>query len=407
MTRPATLSFLCQSKMGRVLKVVKLCYSLLFTLSVTQSACADDEDPLRIAVIGEGVIGLSTATAIKQQDPHAEITVFHDRPFEKTVSRGVAGLFRIDKPTPLQRLYGNDTFVHLAELWRTLGGFSGVQMLSGHILSEDIDMLHNQERAYADIVYNFHFLDKRELKSQFLIKDIDRISGIHYTAFTSEGARYCPWMKKELLANGVNFVERNIKSLDELADEGYSVVVNCAGVNGARLAGDDDDSYPIRGILLKVDAPWQKHFLMRNTTTFTIPTIGGCAVGTVKEDHQDSMEITKEEITNLWNRYLALQPSFEGVEILDHFVGLRPGRSVVRVEAETRTTSRGRTYKVVHNYGHGGSGFTLGWGTALHASSLALDHPVDRYEQLKKAEQLLKGPTRDNYSRPISESFHA
>ncbi|VDO59770.1 unnamed protein product [Haemonchus placei] len=326
------------------------------------------------------------------------------------------------------RLYGNDTFTHLAKLWRTLGGFSGVQLLSGHILSENKEFLRDQERAYADIVYNFHFLDERELKSQFVLKDGDKTSGIHYTAFTSEGARYCPWMKKQLLASGVKFFERKIESLDELADDGFPIVVNCAGMNGAQLAGDDYDLYPTRGILLKVDAPWQKHFLMRNTTTFTIPTdsaqfwsgvfeaieyfvltrsfqpgeahrelpkvIGGVYVGTVKEEHKDSMKITKEEIENLWDRYLQLQPSFKDVKILDHFVGLRPARAMVRVEAETRTTPSGKTYKVVHNYGHGGSGFTLGWGTALHASSLVLDLPLDRYEGPRAAEMLLKKPKR-------------
>lgn len=49
-------------------------------------------------------------------------------------------------------------------------------------------------------------------------------------------------------------------------------MVNCAGMDGGRLAGDDNEMYPIRGILLKVDAPWQKHFLMRDFITFTIPT---------------------------------------------------------------------------------------------------------------------------------------
>ncbi|VDL65758.1 unnamed protein product [Nippostrongylus brasiliensis] len=160
-------------------------------------------------------------------------------------------------------------------------------------------------------------------------------------------------MKKELLAKGVQFVQRKIENMDELADEGFPIVVNCAGVNGGQLAGDDDGMYPIRGILLKVDAPWQKHFLMRNFTTFTIPTIGGVFVGTVKEDHKDSMTITQEEIDYLWSRYLKLQPSF----------------------------------KAVHNYGHGGTGFTLGWGTAVHAAALVLDLPYERFVVAKMQSQ--------------------
>ncbi|KJH42679.1 FAD dependent oxidoreductase [Dictyocaulus viviparus] len=298
------------------------------------------------------------------------------------------------------RLYGNETFIHLAELWRKFGGTSGVQLLSGHILSENLDSLIEQERAYADIVYNFHFLTKRELKSQFVLNTteycivfLSKSSAIHYTAFTSEGAKYCPWLKKKLLCRGVQFVQRRIHSLDELADEGFPIVVNCAGLDGARLAGDDSKVYPIRGILLKVEAPWQKHFLMRDFITFTIPTdswtnieqivysIDAVYVGTVKEDHKDNRNITDEEIRELFNRYVELQPSFQNVKIVDHFVGIRPGRPDVRVEAETRITKNGTTYKVVHNYGHGGSGFSIGWGTALHASALVLDSSVDRYER--------------------------
>ncbi|KAK6731388.1 hypothetical protein RB195_007703 [Necator americanus] len=364
-------------------------HALLFILSVTLTTYVTSK---KIAVIGEGVIGLSTATAIKQRDSTAQVTIFHDRPFQSILSRGIAGLFRIDKPTPILRLYGNETFTHLAELWRTLGGFSGVQLLSGHILSEDEQLLLDQEKAYGDIVYNFRFLTEQEKRSQFASSHLGESSVIHYTAFTSEGAKYCPWMKKELVAKGVEFVERKIDSLDELADEGYEIVVNCAGLDGGRLAGVPDDTFPIRGILLKVDAPWQKHFLFRNFTTFTIPTIDAVYVGTVKEDYKDSMDLTKNETNNLWCRYLSLQPTFKDVKVIDHFVGLRPGRSIVRVEAEMKTSKKGNPYKVVHNYGHGGSGFTIGWGTALHASALALDLPTDHYEAALAETTALEDP---------------
>ncbi|EYC28894.1 hypothetical protein Y032_0007g3486 [Ancylostoma ceylanicum] len=350
--------------------------------------------------------------AIKQRDPTVQITIFHDRPFQSILSRGIAGLFRISQPTPILRLYGNETFVHLAELWRTLGGFSGVQLLSGHIMSEDENLLRDQERAYGDIVYNFRFLSEEEKKSQFSSSHLDESSVIHYTAFTSEGAKYCPWMKKELIEKGVDFVQRKIDNLDELADEGFEIVVNCAGLDGGRLAGIPDDTFPIRGILLKVDAPWQKHFLFRNFTTFTIPTIDAVYVGTVKEDYEDSMTITKNETNKLWCRYLSLQPTFKNVKVLDHFVGLRPGRSSVRVEAETRTTENGTKYKVVHNYGHGGSGFTIGWGTALHASALVFDLPTDEYdealadtaalEKLTKAAEEAKAAAKSRVARSVS-----
>lgn len=44
------------------------------------------------------------------------------------------------------------------------------------------------------------------------------------------------------------------------------------------------------------------------------------------------------------------------------WVGLRPGRSEVRLEIENYKTKNGKTVKIVHNYGHGGCGVCLSWG---------------------------------------------
>ena len=52
-------------------------------------------------------------------------------------------------------------------------------------------------------------------------------------------------------------------------------------------------------------------------------------------------------------------------------VGLRPHRPsgfVLRAEKLDRTT-------VIHNYGHGGAGISLSWGTGRMAAEMALDHP--------------------------------
>jgi D-amino-acid oxidase len=48
-------------------------------------------------------------------------------------------------------------------------------------------------------------------------------------------------------------------------------------------------------------------------------------------------------------------------------VGLRPGRSTVRLEAEPRGDGL-----IVHDYGHGGAGVTLSWGCAEEVVALVL-----------------------------------
>jgi len=58
-------------------------------------------------------------------------------------------------------------------------------------------------------------------------------------------------------------------------------------------------------------------------------------------------------------------PGMSGRQVLDVLVGLRPGRPTVRLEAEQCGDSL-----VVHNYGHGGGGFTLSWGCAEEVLAL-------------------------------------
>ncbi len=62
-----------------------------------------------------------------------------------------------------------------------------------------------------------------------------------------------------------------------------------------------------------------------------------------------------------------LDPLFNEVEILSEAVGLRPARPTVRLELEKTGDQT-----VVHNYGHGGAGFTLSWGCAEEVVDLVL-----------------------------------
>lgn len=346
---------------------------------------------LRVAVVGEGVIGLSTATAIldlaeKRNIPAPEIHIFHHKPFEKILSRHIAGLFRIDSGSEIDRKYGYDTFEKLATLWREYGGLSGVQLVSGHILSDSKTKLDSQRESYGSLVYNYRDLAEPELFGPTSLFDLPRNTttrGIHYTAYTSEGLRFCPFLKKELMTKGVRFTQRRIGNLEELGAE-FDVVVNSAGLLGGVLAGDDAGNMkPIRGVLIRVDAPWQKHFLYRDFSTITIPVIDHVYMGTVKQEGAfGPNNVTSADIQDITSRYVALQPSFKRVHMLSSFVGYRPGRKQVRVEKQIRETNGSKKFTVVHNYGHSGNGFTLGYGSAVHAAHIVLDLPLDAYHGL-------------------------
>lgn len=76
-----------------------------------------------------------------------------------------------------------------------------------------------------------------------------------------------------------------------------------------------------------------------------------------------------------WSRAAGLVPPDVGWDrIIRTTVGLRPFReSGFRVEVE-----RLGDHTVIHNYGHGGAGMSLSWGTAHLAADLALDHTERR-----------------------------
>lgn len=158
----------------------------------------------------------------------------------------------------------------MERIWRT----QWCTAVSGHILSDSKARLDSQRVAYGSLVYNYRDLTEPELFGPTSLFDLPRNTstrGIHYTAYTSEGIRFCPFLKRELIAKGVRFTQRRIESLEELGVE-FDVVINAAGLFGGVLAGDDAGNMkPVRGVLIRVDAPWHKHFLYKDFTTITIP----------------------------------------------------------------------------------------------------------------------------------------
>uniref|UniRef100_A0A914WRP4 FAD dependent oxidoreductase domain-containing protein n=1 Tax=Plectus sambesii TaxID=2011161 RepID=A0A914WRP4_9BILA len=317
----------------------------------------------KVAVIGAGVSGCSSALALLEQYPNLDVTIFSDRPFEQTTSFGPAGLFRLDKLENRKRALAS--FKRFTEIHQKIGGSAGVQLVSGHILSDDLQLLKQQEACMADIVFNFGWLKEHELK-QFANPSK---YAIHFTSFTTEGRTYVPWLVRNLKEKGAKFESRRVTSLEELGRE-YNLVINCAGLNAGELVSDDQ-VVPIRGVLIEVDASWHKHFLYRDLVTISIPSTTSLFIGTVKEVGRSDLVITQEDREDIWNRVLNLMPTLKNAKVLSEWIGLRPHREQIRLDLETRQTADGKAFTVINNYGHGANGFTLSWGCALDVVELA------------------------------------
>jgi D-amino-acid oxidase len=139
---------------------------------------------------------------------------------------------------------------------------------------------------------------------------------------------------------------------------------------GSRALLNDLALYPLRGQIIRVARnSAENSFLFDDTpdtTTYIIPRSQDIILGgTIQKDNW-SLEPDELDASAIMERCAHLRPDLQQAEILEHAVGLRPGRKTVRLEVEPQPGGG----LVVHNYGHGGGGITLSWGCAAEVVSL-------------------------------------
>jgi D-amino-acid oxidase len=150
-----------------------------------------------------------------------------------------------------------------------------------------------------------------------------------------------------------------LRELEEAGPD-FDLVVNCAGI-GARELVPDPDVEPHRGqvaIVAKLDLPYAV-VCDDPPLMYAIPRSADCVFGGTNEVSEDRTidPATTQNIVRECESVLGVKAS----ALIRARVGLRPGRSSgVRLASDKLRD--GRT--VIHNYGHGGSGFTLSWGCA-------------------------------------------
>jgi D-amino-acid oxidase len=100
---------------------------------------------------------------------------------------------------------------------------------------------------------------------------------------------------------------------------------------------------------------------------YAIPRKNDCVFGGTNElsDNLAADSATTSRIVAECSRVL----NIEQPRVIAERVGLRPfRRSGVRLERDQSADGR----RVIHNYGHGGAGFTLSWGCAREVLDIAL-----------------------------------
>lgn len=171
-----------------------------------------------------------------------------------------------------------------------------------------------------------------------------------------------------LKGSGGLLLTRRIEDLWEL-HQSFDIVVNCSGLGSRQLAGDLK-IFPVRGQVLKVQAPWVKHFIRDGSgLTYIYPGISNVTLGGTRQKGDWNLSPDAEISKGILSRCCALEPSLHGACDIREKVGLRPSRPGVRLEKELLAQGS-RRLPVVHHYGHGSGGIAMHWGTALEAARL-------------------------------------
>ncbi|KAG0371016.1 hypothetical protein BC939DRAFT_499014 [Gamsiella multidivaricata] len=166
------------------------------------------------------------------------------------------------------------------------------------------------------------------------------------------------------------------------------IIINCAGFQARYLGGVQDlRCYQTRGQTAVVRASWIHETVTWISKTgsimYVIPrTNGDVVLGGSHEAHQNNESVSGTKTTHILrtiiDRYPKIltpgsSPAYAAsldllckFDIVDQKVGFRPSRiGGVRVEVEHGRTGTGQHVLIAHNYGHGGAGYQSSWGTAF------------------------------------------
>lgn len=300
-----------------------------------------------VSVVGGGVIGLTSAILL--QEAGFDVQVYAERPGLSCVSGVAAALwhpFRSDPPALVSRWAAltRGRYNAIAAEDRA----AGVDLITLYELRED------EERPWwaADTP------DLEPLRSGF--PGGPALMAWRVRAPRAESPIFVPWLERRLRRP---VVARRFETLEEVPGD---LVVNCTGLGARRLAGDASMKALYGHVVVcepgSVDLSVSVSLDRGGESFYVIPRRGEVVIGGVVEESEDDRPLRPDPATRAMILERALARGFRPGRVVREAVGLRPYRPTVRLE---------KVGRVIHNYGHGGSGYTLCWGCAQDVAALA------------------------------------
>ena len=314
--------------------------------------------PKSVAIIGAGVSGLTCAVLFAERGYRTAILA--EETGDRTTSAVAAAIWFPYDAEPADKViaWALATYKIFVDLSRD--SRSGVSMIEQHVFS----------RTGEIPIPDWAIPLGASAVAAGLWPVQDRAQGGGYNAPFKSGFAinvpltdttiYLDYLAKRFLKAGGSITGNVHFDKLEDVDREFDLVINCAGI-GARNLVPDVDLEPHRGqiaIVPKIDIPYAV-VCDDSPLMYAIPRANDSVFGGTN-DVSDDLNVDPTATARIvaeCSRVL----NIDNPKVIAKRVGLRPFRkSGVRLEAEKLRDGRA----VIHNYGHGGAGFTLSWGCA-------------------------------------------
>lgn len=317
---------------------------------------------MRVCVVGAGVIGLTCAVRLAEAGHSVHITTAE--PAAETVSAVAAALWFPYRAFPLQRVLAWSmtslrVFESLAE-----DPASGVAMRFG----TQLHRLGNPDLWWSEQLTGPALLGVGELTG--IAVNPEFRGGLRARLPVIVMSRYLGWLERRCAYLEVTTARALLGSVAQ-ADPSADAVVLAVGMGARALVGDGEVT-PIRGQVVRLANPGLTDWLLDEDDPtrfcYVIPRWDDVVCGGTAEVGQSMLDLDATTESVILARARALVPALADAPIVSRAVGVRPGRTEVRLERCDDLDPAGRP--VVACYGHGGAGVTMSWGCAGEVAAL-------------------------------------
>ncbi|MGH3545849.1 MAG: FAD-dependent oxidoreductase [Mycobacteriales bacterium] len=272
-------------------------------------------------VIGRGVSGLSTGIQLLEAGVGTEIV--SRGPAADSVSHVAAAFWYPYRVYP-EHLISQWAQTTYRELWR-LSDVPG----SGVRIRPSLEVFAEPQPDpwWSFITASFRHATARELPD-------DYGNGYLFDCPVAEMPVYLPYLQQRFTELGGTLRQQSLNTIDELRGTAR-IVVNCAGLGARELVGDATLT-PVRGQIVRVSQVGIERLLIDQHNpdglTYIVPRSADCILGGTAEIGDENLDPDPATASAIIARCVRHEPRLADATVLEHRVGLRPGRPGVRVE---------------------------------------------------------------------------